>query len=329
MIKTISVKSLGNPEVKRLCNRSAGSLEQIIKSVRSIVKEVRLRGDTAVLKYARRYDGLKGRLPITPGELKSQASKCPKTLKTALRRAIRNVRDYHQKQKEKSWKLRSGDQVVLGQIIRPLHRVGVYVPGGMGAYPSTVVMNVIPARIAGVKEIVVVTPVASRLNPLVAFALQELKIKEIYKVGGAQAVAMLAFGTRKVKRVDKIIGPGNNYAALAKKEVFGEVDIDMISGPSEILVMADESADPDWVASDLLSQAEHGSGYEAAVCITNSQKQALFIRECVKQQVESSPKRDLLKKSLSRYGRILVVKDWKLGCELANAIAPETDDGFT
>jgi histidinol dehydrogenase len=224
---------------------------------------------------------------------------------------------------EKSWEFTGKDGEVLGQIIRPLARVGVYVPGGAGIYPSTLIMNSVPARVAGVKEIAVVTPAPKGLHPTIAYAAKELGIDEIYKIGGAQAVGMLAYGTVKVPRVDKIVGPGNVFAALAKKEVFGTVDIDMIAGPSEILVLCDDSADPDWVAADLLSQAEHGSGYEAAICVTTSAEAARAIADCVAQQVESSPKRAILEKSLRNFGRIYLVPDWDLGCALADAIAPE------
>jgi histidinol dehydrogenase len=197
------------------------------------------------------------------------------------------------------------------------------VPGGAGIYPSTLIMNAVPAQVAGVAEIAVVTPAAKGLHPSIAFAMAELGISEAYRIGGAQAVAMLAYGTAKVERVDKIVGPGNVFAALAKKEVFGTVDIDMIAGPSEILVLADDTADPEWAAADLLSQAEHGSGYEAALCITTSARAAGRIAEAVARQVAASPKRELLERCLKRFGRIYVVSNWTLGCALADLIAPE------
>ena len=184
-------------------------------------------------------------------------------------------------------------------------------------------MNAVPAQVAGVKEIAVATPAPKGLHPSVAFVMRELGLSEAYRIGGAQAIGMLAYGTSKVERVDKIVGPGNVFAALAKKEVFGAVDIDMIAGPSEILVLADETADPDWVAADMLSQAEHGSGYEAAVCITTSSRLARWISECAARQVEVSPKREILEKCLSHFGRIYTVKDWDLGCALADLLSPE------
>ena len=184
-------------------------------------------------------------------------------------------------------------------------------------------MNAVPALVAGVEEIVVTTPAKESLQPAVAFVLQELGITEVYHVGGAQAIGLLAYGAKGIEPVDKIVGPGNVFAAIAKKEVFGIVDIDMIAGPSEILVLADSSADPDWVAADLLSQAEHGSGFEAAICITDNMETAKLIDTCVQIQVENSPKRELLEKTLAQYGRILVVDNWFDGVAIANRIAPE------
>ena len=230
---------------------------------------------------------------------------------------------------EDSWLMEGKDGVVLGQRIRPMKRVGLYVQGGAGIYPSTVIMNAVPAIVAGVKDIVVVTPIKGEINRAVAFVLCELGITEVYHIGGAQAIGMLAYGAKDgkgkvfVERVDKIVGPGNVFAAVAKKEVFGIVDIDMVAGPSEVLVLADNTCDPDFVAADLLSQAEHGSGFEAAICITDNMETAQMISECVDIQVENSPKKELLTKVLDNFGRILVVKDWFDGVAIANAIAPE------
>ncbi|MBF0431317.1 MAG: histidinol dehydrogenase [Fibrobacteria bacterium] len=322
-MKIIKLNNLDHPEVKRMTDRQGTPSAQAGTIVKNILIQVRSRGHKAVEAYAKKFDGLKGQLKLTKQELNAQAEKCPKPLRTSFNKAILNVTTFHNAQTESSWKQKNPGGVILGQTIRPLNRVGVYVPGGAGVYPSTVIMNVVPALVAGVKEIVAVTPVSGKIDPTLAYVLKKLNISEIYKIGGAQAIAMLAYGTEKVKRVDKIVGPGNNFVALAKKEVFGIVDIDMIAGPSEILVMADESSDPDWVAADLLSQAEHGSGYEAAVCITTSEKTALFISECVKLQVANSPRKEIVQKSLRRFGRIFVVKDWEKGIDLANNLAPE------
>ncbi len=322
-IRTIPVKSLNHPDVRMLTHREPSPSPEITATVTTILAAVKAEGHAAVLRFARQHDGLTGSLQVTQADIRSKAAKLDPTVKRAIRGAIANVRRFHTLQMEKSWSFQGKDGETLGQIIRPLRRVGVYVPGGAGIYPSTLIMNTVPAQVAGVGEIAVVTPAPKGIHPSIAFTLLELGITEVYRIGGAQAVAMLAYGTAKVDRVDKIVGPGNVFATLAKKEVFGTVDIDMIAGPSEILVLADETADPDWVAADLLSQAEHGSGYEAAVCITTSEKAARWIAECVTQQVEASPKRAILEKSLSRFGRIYVVKDWTFGCALADALAPE------
>jgi histidinol dehydrogenase len=322
-MKIITLKSLRHPEVARLQGRDPSPSPLIQKTVSDILARVRRDGHAAVLDYARRFDGLKGSLRVTPSELDKAADKAPRTVRAAIRKAIANVRRFHLRQKEASWSFTGAHGETLGQIIRPLERVGIYVPGGAGVYPSTLIMNAVPARVAGVPEIAMVSPCARGLDPAVAFAARELEVSEIYKTGGAQAVAMLAYGTAKVRRVDKITGPGNVYAALAKKEVFGIVDIDMIAGPSEILVLFDETADPDWVAADLLSQAEHGSGYEAVIGVTTSLKAAREVAACAALQAESSPKRAVVEKALKNFGRLFVVSDWKRGCELANALAPE------
>lgn len=311
-------------EIERLCSRSVAPSPEIHKKVLSILEDVKKNGVSAALRYAKEFDGLNASsLKISAKTVASAASKTPESLRSAIRSAIRNVRDFHKKQMEKSWDFVTKEGSLLGQRIRPMRRVGLYVPGGAGVYPSTVIMNAVPALVAGVSEIVVVTPAKGGLNPAVAFVLQELGITEIYHIGGAQAVALLAYGGKGVTPVDKIVGPGNVFAAVAKKEVFGTVDIDMIAGPSEVLVMADASSDPDFVAADLLAQAEHGSSFEAAICITDSMEVAKDVLACVEAQVEVSPRKELLEKSLARFGRILVVKDWEIGVAIANRIAPE------
>jgi histidinol dehydrogenase len=321
--RIVRVSSTSHPDVRRLASREPSPSPEVTRTVHAILADMKRNGHAAALKYARKFDGLKGPLSVPASEIAKKADSLDKTVARAIRAAIANVKRFHRRQAEKSWKFRGRDGETLGQIIRPLQRVGLYVPGGAGVYPSTLIMNAVPARVAGVAEIAVVTPAPRGLHPAIAYAARELDIAEIHRIGGAQAVAMLAYGTSKVGRVDKIVGPGNVYATLAKKEVFGAVDIDMIAGPSEILVLADEGADPDWVAADLLSQAEHGSGYEAAICITTSARAASEIAACAAEQVASSPKRDLLMRCLDRFGRIYVVPDWKVGCALADVLAPE------
>ncbi|HHX15213.1 MAG TPA: histidinol dehydrogenase [Fibrobacter sp.] len=322
-MKILKVKP-NSPEIKRLCSRHIAPTKEIQQKVDQILLDIRTHGRSKVIEYAKAYDGLKGnRLLISPAAIEKAALQAPPALQRALKQAIKNVRVFHENQVEQSWEIQGKDGVVLGQRIRPMRRVGLYVPGGSGSYPSTVIMNAVPAIVAGVPEIVVVTPIKNGLEPALAFVLKELGITEVYHVGGAQAIGLLAYGVKGVEPVDKIVGPGNVFAAIAKKEVFGIVDIDMIAGPSEILVLADYTCDPDFVAADLLAQAEHGSGFEAAICITDSNDVAQMIAACVDIQVENSPKKELLEKTLEQYGRILVVDNWFDGIEIANKIAPE------
>lgn len=322
-MKIVKVKP-NSAEIKRLCSRSVAPTKEIQAKVDQILFDVRTHGLPKVIEYAQAYDGLKGnRLRVSERVIEKTAQKTPPALQKALKQAIRNVKVFHQNQVEESWQITGKDGVVLGQRIRPMRRVGLYVPGGSGTYPSTVIMCAVPAIVAGVSEIVVVTPIKDDLQPPLAFVLRELGITEVYHVGGAQAIGLLAYGAKGIEPVDKIVGPSNVFAAIAKKEVFGVVDIDMIAGPSEILVLADSTCDPDFVAADLLSQAEHGSGFEAAICITDNMETAQMISACADIQVEGSPKRELLEKALDQYGRILVVDNWFDGIEIANKIAPE------
>ena len=322
-MKIMKVKP-NSAEIKRLCSRSVAPTKEIQAKVDQILLDVRTHGLPKVIEYAQAYDGLKGnRLRVSESAIEKAAQETPPALQKALKQAIRNVKDFHQNQVEESWQISGKDGVVLGQRIRPMRRVGLYVPGGSGTYPSTVIMCAVPAIVAGVSEIVVVTPIKDSLQPSLAFVLRELGITEVYHVGGAQAIGLLAYGAKGIEPVDKIVGPGNVFAAIAKKEVFGIVDIDMIAGPSEILVLADSTCDPDFVAADLLSQAEHGSGFEAAICITDNMETAQMISACADIQVEGSPKKELLEKALDQYGRILVVDNWFDGIEIANKIAPE------
>ncbi len=323
LMRIVTLKNLRHPEVNRLLQREPSPSPAVRKTVLDILRRVREQGHAAALELARKYDGLQGNLRVSDAELRRSADQTPRPVRAAIRRAIANVRRFHLRQRETSWQLRGRYGETLGQIIRPLDRVGLYVPGGAGVYPSTVIMNAVPARVAGVPDLVMVTPCPRGLPPAVAFAAAELGIGEIYKIGGAQAVALLAYGTSRVRRVDKIVGPGNVFAALAKKEVFGTVDIDMVAGPSEILVLFDGSVDPDWVAVDLLSQAEHGSGYEAVIGVTTSASAARRVADAVAAQTAASPKRALITKALRRYGRLFVLPDWEQGCDLANALAPE------
>jgi histidinol dehydrogenase len=299
---------------------------ELLKLVQSIVEEVRSRGDRALIEYTKRFDNLELTQPelrITNDELRRFAEPTDERVLVALRQAICNVRAFHERQIERSWTISPSDGVQLGQRIMPLDSVGLYVPGGTAAYPSSVVMNAAPAQVAGVARIVVTTPRrALAENPAVAAALLELKVSEVYGVGGAQAIAALAFGTETVPRVDKITGPGNKYVAAAKRLVFGVVGIDGIAGPTEVVIVADESARADFIAADLLAQAEHGED-ASAILMTNSESLAKSVAQEVGRQMESLPRREIVESSLREYGAIIVVETLNEACALVNELAPE------
>jgi histidinol dehydrogenase len=248
-------------ELKRIIDRGETATEEAAAVVKEVVERVRKEGDPAVLAYTEKFDRVSLTLKnirVTPEETKNAYSQVEPKKVDALKLAARNIRSFHEKQKLSSWVSQEPDGVILGQLARPIRSVGVYVPGGKAVYPSSVLMNAIPATVAGVEQIIMCSPVpGGNLNPYLLVAADIAGVSEIYKIGGAQAVAAMAYGTATIPKVDKIVGPGNIYVATAKRSVFGQVDIDMIAGPSEVLVIADESADPTFVAADLLSQAEH------------------------------------------------------------------------
>lgn len=309
--------------ISRLTSRLLEPPEEIVRSVNSILMDVKNNGDKALLEYTKRFDRIELKTPLLPGKkIKEAADKVERPVLKALELAAKRIRRFHEKQKERSWSYREGG-ILLGQLIRPIERVGVYVPGGRAAYPSTVLMNVIPAQVAGVKEIAVVTPTPDGIiNPYVMAAIEMLGIKEVYSIGGAQAVGALAYGTETIKGVDKIVGPGNIYVALAKKAVFGIVDIDMIAGPSEVLIIADRTARPEFVAADLLSQAEHDEN-ASAVVITDSSELAEKVKTEIDRQLQELKRKDIALSSLSNYGAIIITKDLKEAAVLASRIAPE------
>ncbi|HEU4432343.1 MAG TPA: histidinol dehydrogenase [Pyrinomonadaceae bacterium] len=312
--------------LKRLEARAVAFDPDLMRVVSSIVDDVRARGDEALIDYTARFDRLQTQasdLQVDEQTLNSSADKVDPRVLAALREAIQNVRRFHEEQREQSWEISPVDGVRLGQRITPLDSVGLYVPGGTAAYPSSVVMNVVPAQVAGVKRIVVATPPRTLSeNPAVAAALRALNITEIYAVGGAQAIAALAFGTHTIPRVDKITGPGNKYVAAAKKIVFGVVGIDAIAGPSEVVIVADDTARPDFVAADLLAQAEHGED-ASAILITTSETLATAVAQQVEHQLESLPRRAITAESLQHYGAIIIVNSIDDACDLANYLAPE------
>jgi histidinol dehydrogenase len=323
IVKYIDVEQ--NPNLASIFQRELTFSPEIEAKVRSVIEDVRARGDAAVIEYTEKFDGVSlGSLSPVPVSVMRDlhAGVAPEFL-AALREAIDNIRRFHQFQVRDSIWMDSPDGVRLGLRYGALDAAGLYVPGGAGAYPSTIVMNAVPAQVAGVRRIVVVTPPARfRENPHIAAALVELGIEEVYTIGGAQAIAALAYGTKSIRRVDKIVGPGNAWVQTAKKLVFGHVDIDMFAGPSEIVVVADESANSAFVAADLLSQAEHGSGDEMAVLLTPSGKLAENVRNELERQVATLPNADAVRKVLERNALILV-EDLIQAAEAVDRIAPE------
>jgi histidinol dehydrogenase len=294
--------------------------------VAAIIAGVRRRGDYALIEYTARFDGVRlqpSELRINEEILRRSAARASPRVLEAIREAIRNVRKFHQRQVEASWEINPAEGVRLGQRITPIERAGLYVPGGTAAYPSSVVMNVVPAQIAGVERLIVATPPGTLAeNPAVAAALLELNVTEIYGIGGAQAIAALAYGTETVPWVDKITGPGNKYVAAAKKLVFGAVGIDAIAGPSEIVIVADDSARADFIAADLLAQAEHGED-ASALLITTSAALAESVVAEVNRQAGSLSRHAIVRQSIADYGAIVIVDDWAEACAIVNELAPE------
>lgn len=306
-----------------LRRRAAAEDDEVRQTVEKILRDVREGGDRAVRRYTQRLDRCKAqRLQVSAGEIGRAAAKADPSVVKALRISEKRIRRFHEQQRDRSWTIRE-EETILGQIVRPLHRVGVYVPGGKAAYPSTVLMNVIPAQVAGVQEIVLCVPTPDgELNPYVMAAIRLLGVAEVYRIGGAQAVAALAFGTETIRRVDKIVGPGNIYVATAKRMVFGTVDIDMIAGPSEILIIADKSARPDFIAADLLGQAEHDE-LASSVLLTSSRELADSVIQETKHQAAALKRRAIAEQALSRYGAVIVTKNLREAAAIANDIAPE------
>jgi histidinol dehydrogenase len=295
-------------------------------AVAAILREVQLRGDAAVAEYTERFDRVPitpARFPVTRREVQQAYRKVARDVMALFEESAARIRAFHQRQRAESWFEAEDDGTLVGQLVTPIGRVGLYVPGGKAAYPSSVLMNAVPAQVAGVKSLAIVTPAPDGvLNPHVLVVADMLGIEEIYRIGGAQAVGALAYGTETIPRVDKIVGPGNIYVATAKRMVFGEVDIDMVAGPSEILILADASADPRHVAADLLSQAEHD---ELATCVlvTDSAKLAERVRVEVERQVDALPRPEISRAALRGQGLIMIVRDLDEGMDVANRVAPE------
>lgn len=310
-----------------LLKRSPNNYGQYTDAVNEIVGTVKKDGDAAVFEYTKKFDGADittENFIVSDAEIKEAYAVVSADVLEVIRKAIVNIRTYHEKQKQYSWFDSQPNGTILGQKVTPLTRVGVYVPGGKAAYPSSVLMNILPAKVAGVEQIVMVTPPGKdgKVNPGTLVAAKEAGADVVYKVGGAQAIAALAFGTESIPKVDKIVGPGNIFVALAKKAVYGYVSIDSIAGPSEILVIADETANPRYVAADLLSQAEHDE-LASAILVTTSESLADQVSEEVDAFVEKLSRRTILEKSLENYGYILIAEDLNGAVDIANAIASE------
>jgi histidinol dehydrogenase len=325
------MKERANVKIERVTNRvslrrtiESGTEEQRSK-VLEIIADVRVRGDEALKSYTEKFDGVRlDSLRVTDEEIERAYQNVSAEVLRIIQEAAENIRDYHERQKRESWITTKEDGTMLGQKITPLDAVGLYVPGGTAAYPSSVLMNVIPAQVAGVKRIVITSPPNKdgTLPAGVLVAANELRVKEIYKVGGAQAIAALAYGTETIRPVDKIFGPGNIYVALAKREVFGQVAIDMIAGPSEIVVLADETAKASEIAADLLSQAEHDER-ASAILVTPSMKLAFAVAREIEKQLETLPRKAIAASALENYGAIYVTETLAEAVEVVNELAPE------
>ena len=310
-----------------LLKRSPNNYGQYEASVKEILDKVKEEKDAAVFAYTAKFDGAEltaDTIEVTDAEIEEAYAQVDDTLLTVIRKAKDNIESYHAKQRQNSWFDSKPDGTILGQKITPLHRVGVYVPGGKAVYPSSVLMNVMPAKVAGVDEIIMVTPPGKngKVSPNTLVAAKEAGVDKIYKVGGAQAIAALAYGTESIPKVDKIVGPGNIYVALAKKAVYGHVSIDSIAGPSEILVVADETANPRYVAADLLSQAEHDE-LASEILVTTSEKLAHEVSDQVDGFLKELSRAEIISKSLDNYGYILLADTMEDVIDVANEIASE------
>ncbi|WP_455534693.1 histidinol dehydrogenase [Roseburia inulinivorans] len=320
-------KETQNNILENLLKRSPNSYGEFESRVNDIIQNVREKRDEAIFEYTLKFDGAtinQDNIRVTEEEIKEAYEQVDPKLLDVIRKALVNIRDYHAKQKQYSWFDSDESGIILGQKVTPLKTVGVYVPGGKAVYPSSVLMNVIPAKVAGVSNIIMTTPCGKdgKVYPSTLVAAKEAGVDAIYKVGGAQAIAALAFGTESIPKVDKIVGPGNIYVALAKKAVFGYVSIDSIAGPSEIMVLADETANPRFVAADLLSQAEHDE-MASAILVTTSETLAERVSVEVDKFVETLSRKEIIRKSLDNYGYILVADTMQDAIDTVNEIASE------
>ena len=313
-------------EFRRIEQRAEAVPAEIEESVKAIIADVRQRGDAALFELTAKFDRLElsaDTLEVTEEEIDTAMAAVSVAAMTALQLAAERIADYHAKQKQETWLSTDEDDVLLGQLVRPLDRVGIYVPGGKASYPSSVLMNAVPAKVAGVEEVIMVVPMpGGEINPHVLAAARIAGVDRIFKLGGAQAVAALAYGTDSVPRVDKITGPGNIYVATAKRLVFGQVDIDMIAGPSEILVINDGSGTAAHIAADLLSQAEHDE-LASAVLVTSCEKMAFEVQDEVERQLQQLSRETIARQSIDDYGAIILARDLDEAIAFSNRIAPE------
>ena len=326
MITTVTADGKKEYEfIEMLKKRAQNSDKNVIPAVSEIIENVKENGDKAVTEYTVKFDGkAPAGMEITADEIESLISQCDADYIETVRKAAANIADFHKRQIQQSWMTAKDNGVIMGQRIRGLKRVGIYVPGGTAAYPSSVLMNAIPAKIAGVEEIVMCTPPMKNgnPNPNIIAAAKEAGVDRIFLIGGAQAIAALAYGTETVPKVDKIVGPGNIFVATAKKLLYGTVDIDMIAGPSEILIIADETANPKFLAADLMSQAEHDK-LASAILLTNSAEIAEQTKFELEKQMTTLSRKDIIETSIDDFGAIIVCSDMNQAVEFANELAPE------
>jgi len=326
-IEIVRLRKCSPEQRERLLRRSELDIASVMPSVREIVAEVRKRGDDALLEYTERFDGVKlsrGQIRVPNREIRAAYGQVDAGAVRAIKRAAKAIEKFHRKQMPREWTVELQPGIRAGQIVRPLARVGIYVPGGLARYPSSLLMAAIPAQVAGVEEVIVCTPPRSdgKVDLATLVAADLAGIDAVFRVGGAQAIAAMAYGTKTVPKVDKVVGPGNVYVVAAKYVVSSDIDIDFAAGPSEVLILADRSADPVYVAADLLAQAEHDPA-AAAVLVTTSEELASAARGLIRNMLRDNPRRDIMAKSLGRYGRIVVARDLAEAIKFTNDYAPE------
>ena len=328
MLRKIIYKNDSKVIVQKLNSRKEDINKDVTKAVDEILKDIKENGDKAVIKYAKQFDGFEIKkmedIKVTKKEIDNALKNVGENFIRILKRAKEQIIVFHKNQLSNSWNIFKENGVIMGQIVRPLERVCVYVPGGTASYPSTVLMNIVPAKLAGVKEIVMITPVKKdgKVSDSILAAAYVAGVDVIYKIGGVQGVGAVAYGTETIKKVDKIVGPGNIYVATSKKQVYGLVDIDMIAGPSEVLVIADEKANPKYIAADLMSQAEHDK-LSSSILITTDEKLADKVNKEIERQIKNLSRKEIIEYSMQNFGASIIVRTLDDAFEIANEIAPE------